>query len=61
MARPAAHVFCELLWLIVKVSLLNGFAFRRVFHSRKAMTGLLAALPDIPVEEIVELEFLDPF
>ena len=25
------------------------------------MTGLLAALPDIPVEEIVELEFLDPF
>ena len=45
----------------LNVSLLNDFAFRRVFHNRKAMTGLLAALLDIPVEEIVELEFLDPF
>ncbi len=45
----------------LNVRLVNDFAFRRVFHNKKALTGLLAALPDIPTEEIVDLEFLDPF
>ena len=45
----------------LNVKLVNDFAFKRVFHNKKALTGLLAALLEIPVEEIKELEFLDPF
>ena len=45
----------------LKVSLVNDFAFKHVFHNKKALKGLLSALLDIPPEEIVDLELLDTF
>ena len=32
----------------LKVSLVNDFAFKHVFHNKKALKGLLSALLDIP-------------
>ena len=45
----------------LNVSLINDFAFKHVFHNKKALKGLLSALLDIPPEEIVDLELLDTF
>ena len=45
--------------LTLNVQLINDFAFKKVFRNKKALTGLLSALLEIPVEEIVDLEFLD--
>lgn len=45
--------------LTLNVRLTNDFAFKKVFRNKKALTGLLSALLEIPVETIVKLEFLD--
>ncbi len=45
--------------LTLNVQLINDFAFKKVFRNKKALTGLLSALLEIPVEKIVDLEFLD--
>ena len=41
--------------LTLNVQLINDFAFKKVFRNKKALTGLLSALLEIPVEEIVDL------
>lgn len=45
--------------LPLNVQLINDFAFKKVFRNKKALTGLLSALLEIPAEQIVHLEFLD--
>ena len=41
--------------LTLNVQLINDFAFKKVFRNKKALTGLLSALLEIPVEKIVDL------
>ena len=43
------------------IHLTNDFAFKKAFHNKKALTGLLSALLDIPAKEIKKLEFPDTF
>lgn len=41
----------------LNILLTNDFAFKKTFHNKKALKGLLSALLKIPVEEIETLEF----
>ena len=45
----------------LNIRLTNDFAFKHVFHNKKALKGLLGAFLQIPPEEIVEIEFLDTY
>lgn len=45
----------------LNIRLTNDFAFKKAFHNKKALTGLLSALLDIPADDIVKLEFPDTF
>ncbi|MBT9776136.1 Rpn family recombination-promoting nuclease/putative transposase [Clostridium sp. MCC353] len=46
---------------MLNIHLTNDFAFKKTFHNKTALTGLLSALLDIPVEDIKELEFPDTY
>lgn len=43
------------------ISLTNDFAFKKIFRNKKALTGLLSGLLEIPAETIAALEFPDTF
>ena len=43
----------------LNLTLTNDFAFKKVFRNKKALTGLLSALLEIPVSQIQSLEFPD--
>lgn len=45
----------------LKISLTNDYAFKTVFRNEKALTGLLGALLDIDVRDIVEIKVMDSF
>lgn len=45
----------------LNIHLTNDFAFKKTFRNKKALTGLLSALLDMPVREIEELEFPDTY
>ncbi|MBT9779522.1 Rpn family recombination-promoting nuclease/putative transposase [Clostridium sp. MCC353] len=54
--RELAESECKL-----NIRLINDFAFKKTFHNKKALTGLLSALLDMPAGKIEELEFPDTF
>lgn len=43
------------------ITLTNDFAFKKTFRNKKALTGLLSALLDVPAEDITAIEFPDTF
>lgn len=45
----------------LNIRLTNDFAFKKTFRNKKALTGLLSSLLDIPVREITGIEFPDTF
>lgn len=45
----------------LNICLTNDFAFKHVFHNKKALKGLLGAFFQIPPKEISEIEFLDTY
>ena len=46
---------------LLNIRLTNDFAFKKAFRNKKAMTGLLSALLNLPAYEIKTLEFPDTF
>ena len=43
------------------ISLTNDFAFKKTFRNKKALTGLLSCLLDIPAGQITDMGFPDTF
>ena len=43
------------------ISLTNDFAFKKTFRNKKALTGLLSCLLDIPAGQIADIGFPDTF